>query len=155
MNRTYQLRKEYGTWLNSYNWDYFITLTSYSWITLKQATNYINTFGNKLNQRNERMSMVWFAEPHLSGSYHIHALIHFSTKQDYTIVLKQKWNEVVKRRSEVHIEKYSKDKGACYYIVKNVIHSHLNSNWSFYNDEYLSLHNDTPLELLPILNQHY
>src|SRR5690349_4721625 len=98
MKNNKELQKIYGEWLNKYDWTYFVTLTSNSQISLKQANEYINQLYNQLSKGNEVINLFWVAEPHIAHGYHLHALIKTPHSYTYKSILKCEWQKIVKSK---------------------------------------------------------
>lgn len=111
----------YGEWLNSFEWDYYCTLTTDYPMSLPAARRAMNRFHNFLQENYNQASVFWVAEPFDSRvSYHTHALVKIANSQKNGFkAIRKAWEVTSKsQRNYTLIQSYVKSKGANFYVAK-------------------------------------
>lgn len=129
------LQTNYANWLNSYQWDYFCTLTTRYELTVKSARragegfyNHLNVIDNGNNPERKRCRFFWGAEPfEVKDGYHIHGLLKVHDDMWFTDIVhtwqyvtgnklmnKAKWNRV-------DLQKFDPKRGAGFYCSKYIL----------------------------------
>ena len=115
---TKTLINSYGSYLNSKTWDYFTTI-SFKW-PIKENRNRIimDRLANELQKTEKEFEMFWVSEWHKSGtSVHNHLLFRGDIKYDINKYCTS--NNIANKKNIYHL-KYDTNKGAAYYICKNI-----------------------------------
>ena len=77
------LRPEYGAWLASFPWDYFLTVTFREPVPMRRQESVTHAVGQSIKARYETVKMLGlFAEPHLSQNLHLHGLVHLGASEE-------------------------------------------------------------------------
>jgi hypothetical protein len=122
--KNYEITKGYIELIDRYNWDFMVTFTSGEYLTINRVISKMSKFSNYLlEQQGEAFKIFWVAEKHLSGSYHIHALI--IVKDAKQSIIKRAWNRFSgtyeKTNNRCEIKPYEKGRGGNIYTVKNIM----------------------------------
>ena len=82
LNKKVQSTKTaYSSWLNSYKWTHFVTLTTPYTLTLKSGRRLVERFFYKLKEHEFEPSIFWVAERYeVKDGYHLHALLRINKK---------------------------------------------------------------------------
>ena len=101
----------YGTWLNEYPWDYFLTIAPrYEGVTSEACIRICRNFLN----RHCGPGSYAFCPVERAGRNHIHALI------GGTSITPESAIAVLSRHGRVQIDPYIRDGGAAFYTAKGI-----------------------------------
>jgi hypothetical protein len=131
--KDYEVTKGYIELANRYEWQFMVTFTSSEYLTMKRASLKMERLSNDLSKKQpEVFRIFWVAEPHESGSYHIHALI--TVKDAKASIIKRTWNRFsgtyersningtnVRSNNRCEIKPYDKGRGGNIYTLKNIM----------------------------------
>jgi len=139
------LKKEYVSWLNSFKWTHFVTLTTPYELTLKSSRRLAERFHAKLKEHGYDPLFFWVAEKYeVKDGYHIHGLLKLNKKielHEYvfiteiyqvitgTLKLKELLNaekdktgkKIYKKWSRIDLQKYKKELHGTAYCSKYVL----------------------------------
>ena len=133
-NKTSQLVKEWGNWLNETAWDFFTTITYKHDIKPKRNERIMFDLERTLTSHLKNYKMFWVME-HTSNNYqtHNHLLIKGNgVKDEVNKYLRKK--RLVDKRFVKHLE-YEKDLGATFYVSKFIKSENIKYDIS-YSDNY-------------------
>ena len=137
-NKKNELYNAWGSWLNTFSWQYYTTLTTNYPLTIYSAEKAIKRFVNATEKEFGRTQIFWVAEKFdLTHSYHIHALIKFTNiplQNTMHNMIRKYWYVVnkVNKNKGIHrtlVENYEKEKGGNFYFPKH-LNKH-NTNFGF------------------------
>jgi len=78
---TKNIKTSYAEWLNSFEWDYFVTLTTHYELTLKSARRLAERWHEKMRKHDFEPILFWVAERfETKDGYHIHGLLKLNRK---------------------------------------------------------------------------
>jgi hypothetical protein len=82
--------KGYQNWLNSFEWNYFVTLTTHYELTLKSARRLVERWHDKMKKHGFEPLLFWVAEHYeMKDGYHIHGLLKLNRdlkKHEYIFI---------------------------------------------------------------------
>jgi len=115
------LRITWANWLNKWDWEWFVTLTFKYSVTLNQAERYWRKWVRKLNSKIDDQIGYFRVTELQQFRYvpHFHTLI-LNTKNARRLTLMDCWDKVL-HAGYARIYSYEKDKGAAYYLTKNIV----------------------------------
>lgn len=112
-----ELVKEWGSWLGSMSWDYFVTITYKFDVTMKQNQRLMNDLSNYLHSSGEGICVFWVTES-AYGKAHTHNHMLVMGPNIYRLI----FNFFNKRKlisdKFVRFLKYRKNLGANFYVAK-------------------------------------
>jgi len=77
-DNTGSLRDVYAEWLETFPWDFFLTITFREPVPMRRQESVTHAVGQSIKARYETVDMLaLFAEPHLSRTLHLHGLVKF------------------------------------------------------------------------------
>ncbi len=122
--KDYNTIKGYLELLDRYEWHFMVTFTTSEYLSIMGAFSKMSRLSRYLYERQgEEFKIFWVAEPHESGSYHIHAMIIVKDAKARTI--KSAWNKFSGTREKTNnrckIKPYQKGKGGNVYTIKNIM----------------------------------
>jgi hypothetical protein len=129
------ISNEYAQFLNSQEWDYYLTLTTRYQMSIKSARRAAERLFSRIEERHGGSKLFWAAEPFDSKeSYHLHGLIHFNNRNIGESnaafhIIKDAWQIVSKGGVGIEsnytlCKRYVKDLGAHYYVGKYIQKRH-------------------------------
>ena len=126
IDKKHALIKGYGSWLNSYEWDYYCTFTTRYQLTLPSARRtMVKLHGLLTHNLGAAPIFFWVAEP-FDTKYgcHLHALLALNNKTPTSKTdIKNAWQVVskgkgLKEYNNTTIKEYDRFKGGHFYLTK-------------------------------------
>ena len=72
-----EVRDAFACWLETFDWDFFLTVTFRDQPPMRRQESITHAVGQSIKTRYETVDrLALFAEPHLSGNLHLHGLVH-------------------------------------------------------------------------------
>lgn len=109
------LPKEYGRWLDAFDWNYFCTFTTRYPLSPKSARRLINKFGDYLLEQDPARMLFWAIEPfELRDGCHYHLLLKT------TVSSRKAWSWWFYNYGRNDLKNYDRDKKGSEYMAKYV-----------------------------------
>jgi len=134
-------QKAYVDWLESFEWNFFITPTTRYQLTLKSARRAIERYHKFMSaDTKQNCTIFWVAEPfEVKDGFHIHALMsvpdHFH-ERPYFDVIRENWQKVTgswgcvinengmkvkKKANFIDVQRYDPKRNAGEYCLKYIL----------------------------------
>lgn len=141
--RRQEVQTEYGNFLNTMDWHYYLTLTTRYPLSLPSARRSAERFYNRIEREHGGSRLFFVAEPFdTKHSYHLHGLIYLENR-DVKInglnTIRDAWRIVSKGgKGKVNnftiVKRYKKDLGANFYIGKYLTRNNADYDLLFNSD---------------------
>jgi hypothetical protein len=111
--------EEFGRWLNSYQWSWYVTLTFPAWIHPERAVKKFGLWTRRM-ERAVGDDLTWARALELQkrGVVHFHALLYFRRASLPYAIAGATWRNLEGGRTE--IERYNPERGAAAYLGKYI-----------------------------------
>lgn len=135
-------KKNYGDFLNQYDWNFFCTLTTSYSLSLKSSRRAVERFVNILNTNYSSNNHIFFAsEPFdLIDGNHIHCLIQLERNKFTSVykaqkAIKESWQSATGRNETIsrhltQVKKFNRKLGGSWYMSKYL--QHKNADYDFF-----------------------